>query len=67
MLETDLSSTKRTMRNTAREKRASLSPVEIAGISDRISKNLPGILDGMDLIITEQGIIRCGNRLVPEK
>ena len=34
MQETDLTSIKRSMRNTARERRASLSPIEISGISD---------------------------------
>ena len=43
------------------------SPVEIAVISNLICKNLSGILDNMAPIITEQGLIRCGNRLVPEK
>ena len=64
---TDRSSIKRTMRDTSRKKPASHSPVEIAGISDRNCKNLSGILDNMDPIITEQGLIRCGNCLVPEK
>jgi hypothetical protein len=67
MLATYLSSTKCTMRHTSWKKRASLSLSEIAGISNRICKNLPGILDGLDLIITEQGLIRCGNHMVPEK
>ena len=67
LLKTDLSSTRCYLLNAAREKRASRSSVEIARIRDRSSKNLPGIPGGMDLIITERGIIRCGNCPGPEK
>ena len=67
MLATNLSSIKHTMRDTTWEKRA----LRIAGRDRRdqhlICKNLSGILDNMAPIITEQGLIRCGNRLVPEK
>ena len=48
MQETDLRSAKHSMRDTARYKRAALSPDEISANSSRICEQMPGILNGID-------------------
>ncbi|MGA2916997.1 5-formyltetrahydrofolate cyclo-ligase [Methanoregula sp.] len=51
MQETDLRSAKHSMRDTARYKRAALSPEEISAASNSIHEHLLGILDGTDQLM----------------